>query len=121
MKKYTKDHEWIELAGDSATVGISDHAQDALGDIVFVELPAVGKSFAVGDEAAVIESVKAAGEVKNPAAGEIVAVNNQLTDNPGLINSAPEGDGWIYKIKLSDPSQLDGLMDEAAYQSYLNS
>lgn len=120
MKKFTKDHEWIEINGDIGTVGITDHAQDALGDIVFVDLPAVGKVFAVGEEAAVIESVKAAGEVKNPAAGEIIEVNQALVDEPSLINREPEGSAWIYKIRISNPDDLNQHLDAAAYQAYIS-
>lgn len=119
MKKFTPDHEWIHVENGVGTVGITDYAQEALGDIVFVDLPTVGARFSVGDEAAVVESVKSTGDVKNPVAGEIVAVNGTLTDNPALVNSAAEGDGWIYKIKIDDPSQLDALLDADGYQKTL--
>ena len=116
MLKFSDDHEWVRVEGSVGTVGISDFAQDALGDIVFVELPEVGRQLAVGDEAAVIESVKAAGEVKSPVSGEVIEVNQALVDEPSLMNSAPEGEGWVYKIQLANLAELDGLMDEAAYR-----
>lgn len=119
MKKFTKDHEWIVVEGNVGTVGITDHAQDALGDIVFVELPAIGASFSQGASAAVVESVKAAGDVKSPVSGKVVEVNEALSDDSGLVNSDPEGAAWIYKIEIANPAELDGLMDEAAYQAYL--
>ena len=117
-RKFTEDHEWLDVAGDVATVGITDFAQEQLGDVVFVELPAVGKSFAKGDEAAVVESVKAAAEVYAPVSGEIVAVNDLLDDDPALVNSSPTDKGWFMKIRLSDTGELDGLMDEAAYDAF---
>ena len=117
MLKFTEDHEWIRVEGSVGTVGITDFAQDALGDIVFVELPEIGRQVAVGDEAAVIESVKAAGEVKSPVSGEVVEVNQALVDEPSLMNTAPESDGWVYKVQLADVAELDGLMDEAAYRA----
>lgn len=120
MKKFTPDHEWIIVENNIGKVGITDHAQDALGDIVFVDLPEIGRVLSQGEEGAVVESVKAAGEVKNPVAGKVIAVNNQLTDNPSLINDEAENAGWIYQLEISDLSQLDGLMDESAYQTYLN-
>jgi len=119
MLKYTEDHEWVRVEGDTGTIGISDYAQEQLGDVVFVELPALGKSIAKGDEAAVVESVKAASEVYSPVEGEVTAVNDALNDNPGLINSDAMGDGWFVKLKLADPSQLEGLMDEDAYKTYV--
>ncbi len=118
MLKFSDDHEWVRVEGSVGTVGISDFAQDALGDIVFVELPEVGRQLAVGDEAAVIESVKAAGEVKSPVSGEVIEVNQALVDEPSLMNSAPEGEGWVYKIQLANLAELDGLMDEAAYRDF---
>lgn len=118
-KRYTEDHEWVAVAGDEATVGISDHAQEQLGDIVFVELPQVGKRLDKGKEAAVVESVKAASEIYAPADGEVTAVNEALTDEPGMVNSDPEGNGWFFKMKLSDPGQLADLMDEAAYKAFI--
>jgi len=117
--RYTKDHEYIRVDGDVGTVGISDHAQHALGDVVFVELPAVGKSFSQGGEAAVVESVKAASEVYAPVAGEVIEVNGDLEGTPAKVNEDPLGAGWFMKIKIADAKQLDGLMDEAAYQAFL--
>lgn len=119
--RYTPEHEWIRLEGkDIAVIGISDYAQDQLGDVVFVELPAVGKVLAKGDEAAVVESVKAASEVYAPVAGTVVAVNSSLGTDPGMVNSAPEGDGWFIKIKVSNPADLDKLMDAKAYEGFVN-
>jgi glycine cleavage system H protein len=115
---FTKDHEWIRVDGDTATVGISDHAQSALGDIVFAEVPDAGRALAKGGDAAVVESVKAASDVYAPVSGEVTEGNAALADDPSLINSDPEGEGWFFKLKLSDPSELDGLMDEAAYREY---
>ena len=115
--KYTEDHEWIRIEDDGAVIGISDYAQEQLGEVVFVELPEVGTEIARGDEAAVVESVKAASEVHAPASGVVTAVNEALSDDPGKVNQDPMGDGWFIKIKLSDPSQLDALMDDAAYQT----
>lgn len=116
--KYTEDHEWIRVEGGVGTVGITDHAQEQLGDIVFVELPEVGRSVGKGDESGVVESVKAASEIYAPVSGEIVEVNAALVDAPQTANTDPAGAGWFYKIKLSDPGELDGLMDEAAYQAF---
>ncbi len=116
--KYTGEHEWVMVEGDIATIGISDFAQDQLGDVVFVELPERGSVLAKGDEAAVIESVKAASEVYAPVSGEVVDVNDALGDDPATVNSDPTGGGWFIKIKLSDPSELDGLMDEEAYNKF---
>ncbi|NMG45491.1 glycine cleavage system protein GcvH [Aromatoleum toluvorans] len=115
--KYTEDHEWLRVEGDVATVGITDYAQNALGDIVFVQLPDVGASFVAGDEAAVIESVKAAGELKMPLAGTVVEVNAALADAPATVNEDPQGAGWFIRIRLADPSALDGLLDQAAYDA----
>jgi glycine cleavage system H protein len=117
--RYTKDHEYVIVEGEIAVFGISDHAQAQLGDVVFVELPAVGAVVAKGAQTAVVESVKAASEVFAPASGEIVAVNGALEKEPSLINENAMGAGWIARIKLSDPAELEGLMDEAAYRSYL--
>lgn len=117
--KYSKEHEWISVDGDIATIGITRHAAEQLGDLVFVELPAVGKTVSPGDEAAVVESVKAASEVYAPLSGEVVEVNSVLEGEPGKVNEAPEGDGWFLKLKLSEPSELDGLMDEAAYKAFV--
>ena len=119
MLKFTEDHEWVRVDGEIGTVGISDYAQEQLGDVVFVELPDIGKTIAKGDEAAVVESVKAASEVYAPVEGEVTQVNEALNDNPGLINSDAQGDGWFLKIKVTDASQLDALMDEAAYKTYV--
>ncbi len=118
--KFTEDHEWIRTDDAGAGVcGISDYAQEQLGELVFVELPEVGQEVTRGNETAVIESVKAAGEFKAPVSGAIVAVNEALADEPETGNSDPLGEGWFIKIKLSDPSELDGLMDESTYQSYV--
>ena len=117
--KFSKDHEWINIADtNAAVVGITVHAQDALGDVVFVDLPAVGASFAQSDVAGVVESVKAAADIYIPVAGEVVEVNEALRADPSLANTDPLGAGWFFKVKLSDPSQLDSLMDETAYSSF---
>ena len=116
---FTRDHEWIRVDGDTATVGISDHAQSALGDIVFAEVPEAGKTLAKGQEAAVVESVKAASDVYSPLAGEVVEGNAAVADDPALINRDPEGEGWFFKLKLADPGEVDGLMDEAAYREWV--
>lgn len=118
---YTKDHEYIRVDGDTGTVGITDYAQQALGDVVFVELPAPGKSLAKGAEAAVVESVKAASEVYAPVTGEVVEVNGALEAAPGTVNEEPAGKGWFLKLKLKDPAELTGLMSEAEYQDYVKS
>ena len=117
--KYTEDHEWVRVEGGVATVGITDHAQEQLGDVVFVELPDTGQTVARGDASGVVESVKAASEIYAPVSGEIVEVNQALVDTPGVVNSDTTGAGWFYKIKFSDPSELDGLIDEAAYKSHV--
>ena len=117
--KFTNDHEWVDVDGDTATVGITNYAQEQLGDIVFVELPDVGDTMDQGDETGVIESVKAASEVYAPVSGEITEINGDLTDYPALANSSAEADGWMYKIKLSDTGQLDDLMDKGAYDTYV--
>lgn len=117
--RYTRDHEWLRLEGDSATVGISDYAQAQLGDIVFVELPEVGKKLEKGAEAAVVESVKAASEIFAPVAGEVIAVNDTLGDVPGAVNDDPEGEGWFLKLKVANGADADGLMDAAAYKAFL--
>ena len=116
--KYTEDHEWVKVEGDIATVGITQHAQDALGDVVFVELPEVGKVYGQKDTAGVVESVKAAADVYMPVSGEIVEVNEALRADPSLANSDPLNTGWCFKVKLSDASQLDALLDEAAYSAF---
>lgn len=117
--RYTKDHEWIRLDGDTAVVGITEHAQSQLGDVVYVELPAIGKSFAAGDEAAVVESVKAASEVYAPVSGEVVAVNDALADAPATVNGDAEGKGWFLKLKLADPAELEKLMTAEQYKDYV--
>lgn len=117
--RYTKDHEYIRIEGDTGVVGITSYAQEQLGDVVFVELPSVGKKVDQGGEAAVVESVKAASEIYAPVAGEIVAVNDALESTPGTVNEDPTGAGWFMKIKISDASQLDGLMSEADYKAFL--
>ena len=117
--KFSKDHEWVNFADANATVvGITVHAQDALGDVVFVDLPEVGKRFAQGDVAGVVESVKAAADVYMPVSGEVVAVNEALRDDPSLANSDPLAAGWFFKVKLSNPAELDALMDAAAYDEF---
>ncbi len=117
--RYTKDHEYIRIEGDTGTVGISDYAQSQLGDVVFVELPAVGKSVAKGGEAAVVESVKAASEVYAPVSGEVVEVNGELESAPGTVNEDPAGKGWFLKIRIADTAELDSLMSEDEYQNYI--
>ncbi|HCH57257.1 MAG TPA: glycine cleavage system protein GcvH [Rhodospirillaceae bacterium] len=119
--KYSREHEWVRLDGDIATVGISQFAQEQLGDVVFVELPDLGKAVEQNGDAAVVESVKAASEVYAPVSGEVIEVNSKLEDDPELVNRAPTGDGWFIKIRLSDPSQLDGMMDEATYNEFVAS
>lgn len=120
--QFSKDHEWINAADPAAAVvGITVHAQDALGDVVFVDLPEVGKTFAQGEVAGVVESVKAAADIYMPVSGEIVEVNEALRDDPSLANSDPLAGGWFFKIKLSDPAQLGGLLDEAAYTAFAQS
>ena len=113
--RYTDDHEWARLEGDSVTVGITEFAQDQLGELVFVELPTVGAVVTQGDEAAVIESVKAAGEVKSPVGGTIMEINESLVDTPEKVNDDPMGEGWIYKVAIADQTEWESLMDEAAY------
>ncbi len=117
--RFTKDHEYIRLEGDTAVVGITDYAQGQLGDVVFVELPAIGKAVGKGDEAAVVESVKAASEVYAPVSGEVVAVNSALEGSPGTVNEDPLGSGWFVKMKLADPSELEGLMTEDQYKAFV--
>ena len=115
---YTKEHEWIRVEGDQATVGITDFAQGQLGDVVFVELPEAGRQVSKGGDAAVVESVKAASDVYAPVSGEVTAPNQALADDPALANSDPEGEGWFFRLRLSDTSELDGLMDAEAYKSF---
>ena len=119
--RYTKDHEYIRVEGDAGIVGISDYAQSQLGDVVFVELPSVGKTLSKGDEAAVVESVKAASEVYAPVSGEVVEVNSELESSPGTVNEDAAGRGWFMKIRLTDQSELDGLMTEEQYQEFVKS
>ena len=116
---FTKEHEWIRVDGDTATVGISDHAQEQLGDIVFAEVPETGKHLAKGQEAAVVESVKAASDVYSPVSGDVLDGNSKVADDPSIVNSDPEGEGWFFKIRLDDPGEVEGLMDEAAYRDWL--
>lgn len=113
--KYTKSHEWVAVDGDTATVGITDHAQDLLGDMVFIELPEVGDSLEAGNECAVVESVKAASDVYSPLSGEVVEVNEALADSPETVNTDPYGAGWLFKVRMSDAAQADSLLDAAAY------
>lgn len=115
---YTKEHEWIRVEGDSATVGITDYAQAQLGDVVFVEVPSAGARLEKGKEAAVVESVKAASDVYAPVSGEVIEGNQALVDDPALVNSAPEGEGWFFKLRLSDNEELNGLMDAEQYKAF---
>lgn len=117
---FTEDHEWLRVEGGIATIGITDYAQEQLGDLVFVELPEAGKKLAKGDTAVVVESVKAASDVYAPVNGAVTETNEALASDPALVNSAATGDGWLWKMSLSDESQLDGLMDEAAYKSHIS-
>jgi len=117
--RYTREHEWLRLEGDIATIGISDYAQEQLGDVVFVELPEVGKLLAKGGDAAVVESVKAASEIYAPVAGEVVEVNGALADAPGAVNADPEGEGWFLKLKVANPAEVEALMTIDAYQEFL--
>ena len=117
---FTKDHEWVEVDGDSATVGISDHAQQALGDIVFAEVPEAGRQVKMGDEAAVVESVKAASDVYAPVSGVVTHGNAALADDPALVNREPEGAGWFFKLTLTNAAELDGLMSEHDYRAWVN-
>ena len=116
MMKYTYEHEWLRLDGEVATVGITPFAQEKLGDLVFVELPAVGSALEKGAAAATVESVKAASEVYAPVSGEVIEVNDKVVHEPGLVNAAPTADGWLFKLRISDRGQLDGLLDEQAYR-----
>jgi glycine cleavage system H protein len=116
---FTKEHEWIRVEGDTATVGISSHAQEQLGDIVFAEVPDAGRRLAKGQEAAVVESVKAASDVYAPVSGEVIEGNQAVVDDPALVNSDAEGQGWFFKLKLDNPSELGGLMDEGAYREWI--
>ena len=116
MLKYTEEHEWLKLDGDIATVGITQHATELLGDIVFVQLPDIGTKLVKGDGAAVVESVKAASDVFAPLAGEVVELNQAIVEDPAIVNADPQGAGWLFKLRLEDPKAMDGLMDEAAYK-----
>ncbi len=118
---FTKEHEWVRVDGGTATVGITDFAQAQLGDVVFVEVPEAGRQVTKGGEAAVVESVKAASDVYAPVSGEVVEGNQALVDDPALVNSDAEGEGWFFRLRLSDTSELEGLMDEAAYRSFCDS
>ena len=119
MRYYTDEHEWIDVEGDIATVGITEYAQGQLGDIVFVELPAVGTGVEKGKDAAVVESVKAASDVYAPITGEVTETNGALEEDPSLVNTAPEAEGWFFKMTIADAGQLDGLMDEAGYKAFV--
>ncbi|HWU91688.1 MAG TPA: glycine cleavage system protein GcvH [Sphingomicrobium sp.] len=116
---FTREHEWLRVEDDVATIGISDHAQEALGDIVFAEVPEAGRKVSKGQEAAVVESVKAASDVYAPVSGEVVEGNQALADDPSVVNTDPEGEGWFFKVRLDNPSELDGLMDESAYREWV--
>jgi len=118
---FTQDHEWIRVDGNNATVGISSHAQEQLGDIVFAETPQAGRSLRKGEEAAVVESVKAASDVYSPISGTVIEGNPALTEDPAIINNDPEGAGWFFKLEVTNPSELEGLMDEAAYRDFVAS
>jgi glycine cleavage system H protein len=117
--RFTKDHEWVRQEGDIAVVGITNYAQEQLGDVVYVELPEIGRKVEQGNEAAVVESAKAASEVYAPVSGEVVAVNDTVVEDPARVNADAMGEGWFLKLKLADPKQLDALMDEAAYQAFV--
>lgn len=119
--RFTKDHEWVRLSGGTATIGITDHAQQALGDIVYVDLPETGKTVEVGEPCAVVESVKAASDVYAPLDGTVTDRNNVLVDDPALVNRAPQEEGWFFKLELANPSGFDALMDEAAYSAFVDS
>ena len=116
---FTREHEWLRVEDDVATIGISNHAQEALGDIVFAEVPEAGRKVSKGQEAAVVESVKAASDVYAPVSGEVVEGNQALADDPSVVNTDPEGEGWFFKVRLDNPSELDGLMDENAYRDWI--
>lgn len=118
--KFTEEHEWIRVEGDVGTIGITDFAQNQLGDVVFVELPAVGRKVTKGGDAAVVESVKAASEVFSPVTGEVVEVNQAIVDEPAKVNAEPMGGAWFFKVRLADPSELDAMMDEAGYAAFVD-
>ncbi|HEX8526830.1 glycine cleavage system protein GcvH [Allosphingosinicella sp.] len=117
---YSEEHEWVRVEGDSATVGVTDFAQGQLGDVVFVEIPEAGRRVTKGGEAAVVESVKAASDVYAPVSGEVTEGNQALVDDPSLVNSDPEGEGWFFRLRLADPSQLEGMMDAEAYKAFVD-
>ena len=119
--KYSNEHEWIRVEGDVGTIGITNYAQEQLGDVVFVDVPAVGRKVAKGESVAVVESVKAASDIYSPASGEVTEANAALADTPGDVNADPMGKGWFFKVKLSDPAELDELMDQAAYDAFVKS
>lgn len=119
--RYSEDHEWVRVEGEFVVIGISDYAQEQLGDVVFVELPELGRAVAQGDEAAVVESVKAASEVYAPVSGEVVEVNDPLADDPGLVNREPTAGGWFVKVRMSDPAEVEALLDEDAYRTFVSS
>jgi glycine cleavage system H protein len=119
MVKYTRDHEWVRVEGDVAVIGITDYAQTQLGDVVYVELPELGRKVEQGKEAAVVESVKAASEVYAPISGEVIAVNDALSGEPGKVNLDPMGDGWFLKLRIANPTELEGLMDETSYSGFV--
>lgn len=119
MRRYTQDHEWVDVAGDVATVGITQHAQEALGDLVFVELPEIGRRLDKGESAATVESVKAASDVYVPLSGEIVETNAEIASDPSLVNASPEDKGWFFRIRMADPAQADALLDEDAYRKLI--
>ena len=118
-KKYTKEHEWVEVDGDTATVGITNHAQESLGDIVFIDLPTIGKEVKSNEELCVIESVKAASDIYAPIDGEVIEINNNLNDDASIVNQDPEKDGWIFKMKMADPNQYNNLMTLDEYLAFL--
>lgn len=119
--KFTKDHEWIRIDGETATVGITDHAAEQLGDVVFVELPEIGKAFSQSDDMAVVESVKAASDVYAPISGEVIEINSGIVEDPAAVNASPMADAWFVKLKVSNSAELDALMDEAAYKEFVES
>jgi len=119
--KYSNEHEWIRVEGDVGTVGISAYAQEQLGDVVFVDVPQTGRKIAKGESVAVVESVKAASDIYSPASGEVIEANGELANTPGDVNADPMGKGWFFKVKLSNPGDLDGLMDQAAYDAFVKS
>lgn len=117
MRKYTKDHEWVDIAGDIATVGITDHAVEQLGDLVFVDLPEIGAEYTAGDAVAVVESVKAASDVYCPLAGEILEINEDIRDDPAKVNADPQGSAWFFRLRFTNPAEVEALLDEADYRA----